>query len=107
MCNFKFQLSLWYLVCVFQELELPYIKIAATEIVSGVSGNSEEKIRDLFDKALVSKVEILRRKYEPCREKTNSVVSEQVRHKPICTSTEDGYKLGILDLENRGIILSV
>ena len=37
-----------------QELDLPYIKIAATEIVSGVSGNSEEKIRGLFDKAVVS-----------------------------------------------------
>ena len=37
-----------------QELELPFIKIAATEIVSGVSGDSEEKIRELFDKALVS-----------------------------------------------------
>ena len=37
-----------------QELDLPYIKIAATEIVSGVSGNSEEKIRALFDKAVVS-----------------------------------------------------
>ena len=27
---------------------------------------------------------------EPSREKTNNVVSEQVRHKPGCTSTEDG-----------------
>ena len=28
--------------------------------------------------------------YEPCHEKTNNVVLEQVRHKPSCTSTEDG-----------------
>ena len=28
--------------------------------------------------------------YEPCHEKTNNVVFEQVRHKPICRSTEDG-----------------
>ena len=27
---------------------------------------------------------------EPPRGKTNNVVSEQVRHKPSCTSTEDG-----------------
>ena len=26
--------------------------------------------------------------YEPSRGKTNNVVSEQVRHKPACTSTE-------------------
>ena len=26
--------------------------------------------------------------YEPPRGKTNNVVSEQVRHKPTCTSTE-------------------
>ncbi|XP_023224486.1 nuclear valosin-containing protein-like [Centruroides sculpturatus] len=36
------------------QLELPFIKIAATEVVSGVSGESEEKIRDLFDKAVNS-----------------------------------------------------
>ena len=29
-------------------------------------------------------------KLEPHHEKTNNVVSEQVRHKPNCTSTEDG-----------------
>ena len=28
--------------------------------------------------------------YEPPRGKTNNVVSEQVEHKPSCTSTEDG-----------------
>ena len=28
--------------------------------------------------------------YEPCHEKANNVVSEQVRHKPNFTSTEDG-----------------
>ena len=39
-----------------QELGISFIKIAATEVVSGVSGDSEEKIRDLFDKAAVSEV---------------------------------------------------
>ena len=30
------------------------------------------------------------RKFEPRHEKHNSVVSEQVRHKPSCTSTGEG-----------------
>ena len=30
-------------------------------------------------------------------EKTNNVVSEQVQHKSSCTSTEDGYRLKILN----------
>jgi len=34
-------------------LDLPLLKLAATEIVSGVSGESEEKLRDLFEKAAV------------------------------------------------------
>ena len=31
--------------------------------------------------------------------------SEQVRHKPDCTVTEDGWRFEILDLESRGIVL--
>ena len=42
---------------------------------------------------------------EPCHEKTYNKVSEQVRHKPSCTNTEDGWRLEILDLESRGIVL--
>ena len=41
--------------------------------------------------------------FEPSRGKTNNVVSEQVRHKSGCTSTE---KLEIADLSRRGIVLS-
>ena len=33
-------------------------------------------------------------------------VSNQVRHKPGCTTTEDGYRLESSDLESRGIVLS-
>ncbi|XP_040568585.2 LOW QUALITY PROTEIN: nuclear valosin-containing protein-like [Lepeophtheirus salmonis] len=33
------------------EIKLPLIKIAATEIVSGVSGESENNLREIFDKA--------------------------------------------------------
>ena len=41
------------------------------------------------------------------REKTNNSGSDQVRHKPGCTVTEDGERVDILHLESRGIILSV
>ena len=34
-------------------------------------------------------------------------VFDQVRHKPGCTATEDGWKLQISDLERRGIVVSV
>ena len=47
------------------------------------------------------------RKNELNHDKTNNVVSEQVLHKMSCTSTEDGYRVQILDLERRGIVLSV
>ena len=33
--------------------------------------------------------------------KTNNLGSDQVRHKPSCTVTEDGERLEILDLERR------
>ncbi|XP_041044106.1 nuclear valosin-containing protein-like [Carcharodon carcharias] len=35
------------------ELELPMLKVAATEIVSGVSGESEQKLRELFEEAVL------------------------------------------------------
>lgn len=41
-------------VCVFQELQLPMLKVSAPELVSGVSGESEQKLRELFDLAVVS-----------------------------------------------------
>ena len=51
--------------------------------------------------------DFLIRIYEPVREKNNNLGSDQVRHKPGCTVTEDDYSLEILDLESRGILLSV
>ena len=45
--------------------------------------------------------------YEPVREKTNNVGSDQVQHKLGCTVTEDGKRLEILDLESKGIALSM
>lgn len=50
----SFPLAILYSVpCLFQELELPMLKVAATEMVSGVSGESEQKLRELFDQAVV------------------------------------------------------
>lgn len=37
-----------------QELGLPLFKVAAPELVTGVSGESEERIRELFERAAVS-----------------------------------------------------
>ena len=42
---------------------------------------------------------------ESVHEKTINLGSDQVRHKPGCTVTEDGKRLEILDLESRGIVL--
>ncbi len=36
------------------ELNLPILKLAATEIVSGISGESESRLRDLFDQAMAA-----------------------------------------------------
>ncbi|XP_066474804.1 nuclear valosin-containing protein-like isoform X2 [Tiliqua scincoides] len=36
------------------ELDLPILKVAATEVVSGVSGESEQKLRELFEQALAN-----------------------------------------------------
>lgn len=36
------------------ELEVPLLKVAAPELVAGVSGESEERIRELFEKAVAS-----------------------------------------------------
>ncbi|KAM8860325.1 nuclear valosin-containing protein-like isoform 2-T3 [Spinachia spinachia] len=36
------------------ELQLPMLKVSAPELVSGVSGESEQKLRELFDLALTS-----------------------------------------------------
>ena len=47
------------------------------------------------------------RLFEPRHEKTNILVSDLVRHKPGCTTTEDGKRLEISDLESRGIVLSM
>jgi len=38
------------------ECRVSFLKIAATEIVSGMSGESEEKIRTIFKQAIVCKV---------------------------------------------------
>ena len=44
--------------------------------------------------------------FVPVREK-HIVVSDNLRHKPLCTVTKDGKRREIWDLESRGIVLSV
>lgn len=34
------------------ELDIPYLKIAAPELIAGVSGESESRVRDIFDQAV-------------------------------------------------------
>ena len=43
----------------------------------------------------------------PVCEKSKNLDSDQVQHNQACTVTEDGQRLEILDLESRGIVLSV
>ena len=47
----------------------------------------------------------LQNRYEPRREKTNKVISDQVWHKPSCTALQMARGLN-LDLGTRGIVLS-
>ena len=44
---------------------------------------------------------------QPCHEKNCHRVSDQVRHKLGCTTTDDDYRLEISDLGSRGIVLSM
>ena len=44
---------------------------------------------------------------EPRHEKNHNMGFDQVQHKSACTVTEAGYKLEILDLRRREIVLSV
>jgi ribosome biogenesis ATPase len=37
--------------CILQELDVPLMNVAGPELIAGVSGESEERIRDLFDQA--------------------------------------------------------
>lgn len=39
---------------IIKELDLPLFKVTSTELISGVSGESEENIRAVFDKAIVN-----------------------------------------------------
>ena len=52
-------------------------------------------------------IRLWKRSFELVCEKTNNLDSDQVRHKPGCTVTEDGQKLEILDISRRKIVLSV
>ncbi|KAK7483512.1 hypothetical protein BaRGS_00025186 [Batillaria attramentaria] len=40
--------------CIAGHLSVPFLKVGSTELVSGVSGDSEQKIRDLFEQAVTA-----------------------------------------------------
>ena len=65
----------------------------STDIIPLSSGNSKSTTKYL--------------KIEPPRGKTNNVVSEQVQHKPACTSTEKSQKLEISDLSRENFTIRV
>jgi hypothetical protein len=48
--------KLFYLWFIIKELHLPILKTTSTELVSGISGDSEYKIRKLFDQAKVKRI---------------------------------------------------
>ena len=79
--------------------------------MSDMVGNPEDRfsgiVAHIIIRVLKVRVSLLRLLYEPPRGKTNNVVSEQVRHKPTCTSTEKSQKLEISDLKRRESVLSV
>ena len=50
---------------------------------------------------------ITKHAFESLHEKTNILVFDLAQHKPGCTATEDGKRLENLDLESRGIVLSM
>ena len=68
------------------------------ELLSKYIGASEQAVRDTFNRYVV---------YEPSHEKTLLWGFDTVLHKPDCSVTEDGLKLDSLDLERRGIVLSM
>ena len=51
-----FKIKDYFLFAIFsykKELETPLLKVTSTELISGVSGESEENIRTVFEKAIV------------------------------------------------------
>ena len=56
-----------------------------------VKGRYGSKINHVNSNAVTFLVNILECKYEPVRDKTNNLGSDQIRHKPACTVTEDGW----------------
>ena len=68
----------------------PFLEHKTNHLTSNKQVNKTDNINYCFSKNHDST-------NEPRHEKTNNVVSEQLGHKPSCTSTEDGYRLEILD----------
>ena len=65
-------------------------EISYTSIISGDFDYTPNMTDTSFQTASTSCDDEVGLMFEPSRGKTNNVVSEQVRHKPTCTSTEAG-----------------
>ena len=83
-----------------QPMEGSQLKTLIQEIIVHICTDAQKTIGSTLN------LEIIKTN-EPRHGKTNVLVSDLIRHKPGCTTTEDGQMLGISDLENRGIILSM
>ena len=73
-----------------------------------IPGETDDSLVELWrDQTLQMPYFVEQDIYEPRQEKANNVVSEQVRHKPGCKGTEDGWRLEISALGRRGSVLSL
>ena len=101
--DFNYRVKL--LITIFEEL-------CVYRLTTNVKGLERTPIRHFLRQnrfcynGIHKDTKVMLKTYEPPRGKTNNVVSEQVRHKPACTSTEKSYNLEISDLSRRGIVLS-
>ena len=67
-------------------------------------------VAEIFNKSNLTDKEtetIISVRNEPRREKTNVLVSDLVRHRLGCTTAQDGWRLEILHIRSRGIVLYV
>uniref|UniRef100_A0A914DUY4 AAA+ ATPase domain-containing protein n=2 Tax=Acrobeloides nanus TaxID=290746 RepID=A0A914DUY4_9BILA len=91
------------------EFELPFIRISSTELVAGVSGETEEKIRSLFQKAaqlapcllLLDEVDIIAQK----RENAQRDMERRVVTQLIACLDDIGKSVSHPDSSKQGLII--
>lgn len=92
------------------ELKLPLIQVAAPELIKGISGSSEERIRHLFDQAVsiapcilfLDEVDAItpRRDYAQ-REMERRIVAQLLSSMDELTTTHNGNKVLVIGATNR------